>query len=459
MDSNNTTIHCWVPWRRTGTNNKSEEEGDDEEEEDDDDEEACGGIGSVPENNKRKKKTKKKKKPALMLLHGFAPNALLCWENQIAAFVRDFDVYVPDLLFFGNSTTTQQREEQGEEKQRQRWSEAFQAECLMHMLQVLGVQQKQKKKKNNSSSQQQQQQELHVLGTSYGGMVAFRMAELYPTLVSKVVFSSSGICMSPTNNDELLARNNLSHVSQMLLPSTVQQMRVGVATAIYKQNRIPDFLLRDFVEVSAMDGSSCMLPIPAKPNPPSPPTQSPSLVLTNFFQVLIFAQLLLEREKESISRVLLQGFECSFFLYPIQTIVSVLLMMVMKVLYEENRAERKQLLDDMVIGTPEAFPLPQLTQVKAFHHTTQGQASSPPLPCLQPLGPSSSSSLCSSQQLVVPEFTCQCLKTEFCRTNFVANAGNKNSAECTCYQCLKTKILQNALVANAQTRYSALVVA
>ncbi|CAK9876674.1 unnamed protein product [Sphagnum jensenii] len=263
MDSNNTTIHCWVPWRRTGTNNKSEEEEEEEEE-------ACGGIGSVLENKKRKKK----KKPALMLLHGFAPNALLCWENQIAAFVRDFDVYVPDLLFFGNSTTTQQREQQGEEKQRQRWSEAFQAECLMHMLQVLGVQQKQ----NNNNNQQQQ--ELHVLGTSYGGMVAFRMAELYPTLVSKVVFSSSGICMSPTNNDEMLARNNLSHVSQLLLPSTVQQMRVGVATAIYKQNRIPDFLLRDFVEV----------------------------------------------------------------------------------LYEENRAERKQLLDDMVIGTPEAFPLPQLTQ-------------------------------------------------------------------------------------------------
>jgi hypothetical protein len=155
-----------------------------------------------------------------------------------------------------------------------------------------------------------------------------------------------------------------------------------------------------------------------------------------------------------------------FLLYPIQTIVSVLLMMVMKVLYEENRAERKQLLDDMVFGTLEAFPLPQLTQVKAFHHTTQGQASSPPLPCLQPLGPSSSSSsssssLCSSQQLVVPEFTCQCLKTEFCRTNFVANAGKKNSSECTCCQCsntefcrmqhlllLENRILQNVL-ANA----------
>ncbi len=43
MDSNNTTIHCWVPWRRTGTNNKSEEEEEEaeeeEEEEDEDDDE------------------------------------------------------------------------------------------------------------------------------------------------------------------------------------------------------------------------------------------------------------------------------------------------------------------------------------------------------------------------------------------------------------------------------------
>jgi hypothetical protein len=69
-------------------------------------------------------------------------------------------------------------------------------------------------------------------------------------------------------------------------------------------------------------------------------------------------------------------------LYPIQKIVSVLLMMVMKVLYEENRAERKQLLDDMVIGTPEAFPLPQLTQVKAFHynHPRASKLSSSTLP-------------------------------------------------------------------------------
>jgi hypothetical protein len=41
-----------------------------------------------------------------------------------------------------------------------------------------------------------------------------------------------------------------------------------------------------------------------------------------------------------------------------------------QVLYEENREERKQLLDHMIFGTKDALPLPQLSQVcKLFLHT------------------------------------------------------------------------------------------
>lgn len=35
-----------------------------------------------------------------------------------------------------------------------------------------------------------------------------------------------------------------------------------------------------------------------------------------------------------------------------------------KVLYNDHRVERRQLLDELVIGTEEAFPLPKLTQVR-----------------------------------------------------------------------------------------------
>jgi pimeloyl-ACP methyl ester carboxylesterase len=37
------------------------------------------------------------------------------------------------------------------------------------------------------------QNQTQLVGTNYGGMVAFRMAEMYPNFVKKVVISSSGV--------------------------------------------------------------------------------------------------------------------------------------------------------------------------------------------------------------------------------------------------------------------------
>lgn len=218
-----TTMHCWTPTPPI----------------------AEAGVWSVPNT-----------KPALLFLQGFGPNALLCWENQIAAFCKDYNVYVPDLLFFGESTT--------ESKQR---SETFQAECVGKMLQMLGV-----------------QNEVDVVGTSYGGMVAFRMAELFPEFVNKVVFSSSGICMSPENDEVLLKKHGFQHISQILIPSSVAEVRAGIASACFKRPWLPDFVIRD----------------------------------------------------------------------------------LLKVLHEQYRVERRQLLDGLVIGTQRAFPLPKLTQTRTL---------------------------------------------------------------------------------------------
>ncbi|KAG0555156.1 hypothetical protein M758_12G150500 [Ceratodon purpureus] len=216
---NDTTIHCWTPTPPI----------------------AEAGVWSVPNT-----------KPSLLLLHGFAPNAMICWENQVSAFARDYNVYVPDLLFFGDSVT--------ESKQR---SETFQAECIAKMLQMLGV-----------------QNEVDVVGTSYGGMVAFRMAEKFPEFVNKIVFSDSGVCMSPDNDEPLLKKHGMNHISQMLVPEKVSDLKAGIDSAMYKAPWLPDFVCRD----------------------------------------------------------------------------------ILKVLHEEHRVERKQLLDALVIGTEAAFPLPKLKQ-------------------------------------------------------------------------------------------------
>jgi pimeloyl-ACP methyl ester carboxylesterase len=121
-----------------------------------------------------------------------------------------------------------------------------------------------------------------LVGTSYGGMVAFRMAEMYPNFVKKVVISSSGVGFMSTSLDVLLARSNLSSISELLLPSSVKGMKVFLANVTYKAMWLPNFILHDMLQV----------------------------------------------------------------------------------LYEENREERKQLLDHMIFGTKDALPLPQLSQEK-----------------------------------------------------------------------------------------------
>jgi pimeloyl-ACP methyl ester carboxylesterase len=78
------------------------------------------------------------------------------------------------------------------------------------------------------------QNQIQLVGINYGGMVAFRMAEMYPNFVKKVVISSSWVGFMLTSLDELLARSNLSSISEVMLPSSVKGMKVFLANVTYK---------------------------------------------------------------------------------------------------------------------------------------------------------------------------------------------------------------------------------
>ncbi len=78
------------------------------------------------------------------------------------------------------------------------------------------------------------QNQIQLVGTNYGGMVAFQMAEMYPNFVKKVVISNSGVGFMSTSLDELLARSNLSNLSEVMLPSSVKGMKVFLANVTYK---------------------------------------------------------------------------------------------------------------------------------------------------------------------------------------------------------------------------------
>ncbi|XP_019246561.1 PREDICTED: uncharacterized protein LOC109226219 [Nicotiana attenuata] len=64
-----------------------------------------------------------KPKPAVVFIHGFVSNGILTWLFQVLSLRisgADFAIYVPDLLFFGDSFTD-----------RPERSTSFQAECLV----------------------------------------------------------------------------------------------------------------------------------------------------------------------------------------------------------------------------------------------------------------------------------------------------------------------------------------
>lgn len=182
LDDRATTMHCWVPKDH-------------------------GAPG-------------KRKKPALLFIQGFGLNGTVGWVDQATAFAKKFDVYVPDLLFFGKSFTT--------DTQR---SEIFQGECIKKMLDALKVDQ------------------VDIVGTSYGGIVAYSMANNYPKLVNRVVVASSGVMMNPRTNDRLLKLTNVSNIKELLVPKDVKKMKLGMTYGtVWRTWLFPNFVLQDMFD-------------------------------------------------------------------------------------------------------------------------------------------------------------------------------------------------------------------
>ncbi|XP_051127256.1 uncharacterized protein LOC127248778 [Andrographis paniculata] len=164
--------------------------------------------------------TTKPTKPVVVLIHGFAAEGIVTWQFQVGSLTKKYAVYVPDLVFFGGSTT-----ERGER------SPEFQAECVVKGLRKLGV------------------ERCTVVGFSYGGMVAFKMAEKQPELVAAVVVSGSILAMTDSISKTTLSELGFSSSSELLLPTSVEGCKALLKVACYKKLWFPDRLHKDFLEV------------------------------------------------------------------------------------------------------------------------------------------------------------------------------------------------------------------
>ncbi|PIA27588.1 hypothetical protein AQUCO_07600037v1 [Aquilegia coerulea] len=164
-------------------------------------------------------------KPNLVLLHGFGPRSVWQWGPQVKILASHFNLYVPDLIFFGNSTT----------KSKER-STVFQAVSIGKLLEKLEV-------KNFS-----------VMGTSYGGFVAYHMARLFKDRIEKVIIASSALNKKASDHQVLLEKANVKKAEDIMLPKNPNQLRNLMRLAAFHQPPyLPDFLLNDFIKFAFIE--------------------------------------------------------------------------------------------------------------------------------------------------------------------------------------------------------------
>nr|CAD1834254.1 unnamed protein product [Ananas comosus var. bracteatus] len=88
-----------------------------------------------------------------------------------------------------------------------------------------------------------------VVGFSYGGMVAFKMAEAKPDLVRNLVVSGSVIAMTDSITDESLERLGFASSAELLLPESVKGLKALLSVATYRNLWFPDRLHNDYLKV------------------------------------------------------------------------------------------------------------------------------------------------------------------------------------------------------------------
>ncbi|XP_042432990.1 lipase 1-like [Zingiber officinale] len=142
----------------------------------------------------------------------------MTWPFQILALADRYSLYVPDLLFFGESTTDAAER-----------TPAFQADCLAATLDRLHV------------------RRCTAVGFSYGGMVASSLAERWPGLVGSLVLSSSVFVMTESISSEMKQRLGVSSWPEILLPASEEELETMLSISIYRKLWFPRFLYRDFL--------------------------------------------------------------------------------------------------------------------------------------------------------------------------------------------------------------------
>ncbi|NJN26675.1 MAG: alpha/beta hydrolase [Cyclobacteriaceae bacterium] len=126
----------------------------------------------------------------LLLIHGFGASAELQWEGVVAALHDEFTIYIPDILYFGQSTS-----------QSHQFSPMFITRQLHASLCLF------------------ESDRVMVAGLSYGGLVAGLFAHQYPQKTrALVLIDALSPFASSAHTDSLAQAHGYNDIDEILIP-------------------------------------------------------------------------------------------------------------------------------------------------------------------------------------------------------------------------------------------------
>ncbi len=159
-------------------------------------------------------------KPKLLLLHGYTGTGALQWSKTAKLLRKDYDCVMPDLLSHGKSA---------------KWDTTHagrsiddQVEHVVLLLDSLGV-----------------REPIPVVGNSYGGGVAARLAELHPERISQLVIYD-GLVSDYTQAlaDSIAQAHGAPGMLAVMRTPTPKDLRFGIKLSLYRDPPMPGFILK-----------------------------------------------------------------------------------------------------------------------------------------------------------------------------------------------------------------------
>lgn len=167
-------------------------------------------------------------KEKLLLLHGYSGTGSLQWSRTVRLLRDEYDCIVPDLLSHGRSAKW--------DTTRHGLSIDDQAAHVIAILDSIGI-----------------QQPIAVVGNSYGGGVAGRLAERYPQRVKKLVIYDGLVSdYSQALADSIARAHGAPGMLAVMRTPSAKDLRFGIRLSLYRDPPLPGFVLkqiyREFAE-------------------------------------------------------------------------------------------------------------------------------------------------------------------------------------------------------------------